>query len=324
MKSDTSFGYFPVNPTAIATGFYLTGAGVERIAPRAGYPLPDHPEMYQFSWKTGRVLPEYQWVFLSAGHGEFESHETGVVQVQAGSALMILPDVWHRYRPKSNTGWTVYWLSFNGQVPHFWQQAGLLTSASAVYSQKSNPLLAGALEQIVQSAVKSPQDPGSASLSSLALIAGMLAASPREGRSDGPNDRPPRPAKSADPVLQGAMEMIWNHSHRDLSVKAIARQLGVSTRTIERGFRKALGRTVLEELTACRVARAQLMLRNTRLPVKRIAYAAGFSSPTHMAVVFRRELGQTPRQLRRGEAPSWSAADINQEHVKQAKNSMRG
>ena len=138
MKSDTSFGYFPVNPTAIATGFYLTGAGVERIAPHASYPLPDHPEMYQFSWKTGRVLPEYQWVFLSSGHGEFESRETGGVHVQAGSALILLPDVWHRYRPKPHTGWTVYWLSFNGQVPHFWQQAGLLTPLCAPENLRSH------------------------------------------------------------------------------------------------------------------------------------------------------------------------------------------
>lgn len=303
MKSDTSFGYFPVNHTALATGFYLTGAGVERIAPRASYPLSDHPEMYQFSWKAGRVLPEYQLVFLRDGHGEFESHETGVVHLQAGSALIILPDVWHRYRPKSNTGWTVYWLSFNGQVPHFWQQAGLLTSASAVYRPPTNPLLAGPLEQIVQLAIKSPQDPGSASLSSLALIAGMLAAAPKRGRLDGFNDWPPRPVRSADPVLQRAMEIIWNHSHRDVSVKVIARQLGVSTRTLERNFRKAVGSTVLAELTACRVARAQLMLSNTRLPIKRIAYAAGFSSPTHLAVVFQRTLGQTPGQLRRGKAP---------------------
>ena len=103
-------------------------------------------------------------------------------------------------------------------------------------------------------------------------------------------------------ATQGAMEIIWNHSHRDLSVKVIARQLGVNTRTLERRFRKTIGRTVLEELTSCRVGRAQLMLRNTHLPIKRIAYAAGFSSPTHLAVVFQRKIRQTPGQLRRGNA----------------------
>ena len=196
----------------------------------------------------------------------------------------------------------MYWLSFNGQVPHFWQQAGLLTPASAVYPQRSDTFPTRTLEQIVQMAVKSPQDPGSASLSSLALIAEMLAAAPRGRRTGDSNDSHQAPAKSADPVLQGAMEIIWNHSHRDLSVKVIARQLGVNTRTLERRFRKTIGRTVLEELTSCRVGRAQLMLRNTHLPIKRIAYAAGFSSPTHLAVVFQRKIRQTPGQLRRGNA----------------------
>ena len=81
MKGDTHFGYFPVNDTAIATGFYLTGAGVERIDPRQSYPLPNHPEMYQFTWNAGRILPEYQLVYLTAGEGEFHSHETGRVRI---------------------------------------------------------------------------------------------------------------------------------------------------------------------------------------------------------------------------------------------------
>ncbi len=93
---------------------------------------------------------------------------------------------------------------------------------------------------------------------------------------------------------------VWNQSHRNLSVHDIARELGIQRRTLSRHFLSARGRNVLEELTACRVARAQRMLRGTRLPVKRIAYAAGFSSPTHLAVVFRRELGTTPQEYRKG------------------------
>ena len=52
-KSDTLHGYFPVSDQAMAIGFYLTGAGTERVGCHQPYPLPSHPKMYGFS------KPEY-------------------------------------------------------------------------------------------------------------------------------------------------------------------------------------------------------------------------------------------------------------------------
>ena len=299
MKDDTHFGYFPVNDTAIATGFYLTGAGVECIEPRQSYPLPNHPEMYQFTWNAGRILPEYQLVYLTAGEGEFQSHETGPVHIHSGTLMVLMPDVWHRYRPDPKTGWKAFWISFNGQVPHFWQQAKLLSPASPLFRGPNDKLPKHTLEHIVNQAIASGGNPGAASLSALAFLADMLSVARCDRVDLTSTASSVDPALLSDPMLREALELIWNHSHRDLSVQVIARQIGVTTRTLERHFRQTLGKTVQQELTACRVARAELMLRNTHLPIKRIAYAAGFSSSTHLSVVFQRQFGQTPGKLRR-------------------------
>ena len=101
----------------------------------------------------------------------------------------------------------------------------------------------------------------------------------------------------------------------DIPSRVNHNRLRIQRRTLARHFLSLRGCNVLEELTACRLARAQRMLRETRLPIKRIAYAAGFSSPTDLgacpsnrnpghyldrllAVVFRRELHTTPQQYR--------------------------
>ena len=85
--------------------------------------------------------------------------------------------------------------------------------------------------------------------------------------------------------------------------------MGVTRRKLERRFLAACNRTVLHELTACRISRAQRMLRETHLPIKYIATAVGFSSPTHLATVFRRELNTTPRQYRARETTRLRAVE---------------
>ncbi len=301
LKNDTTHGYFPVSDAVFATGFYLTGAGVERVGPNQAYPLTSHPDMYEFSWNTGRVLPEYQVVIIHSGEGEFESHETGLVRIHAGMAMLLLPDVWHRYRPNPKTGWEEFWISFNGQIPHIWQQAGVISPHSAVRNIVHTKLLVKNMEKIVESAVKSPGDGYAASFSALGVLAGILG---RDTSAVATNiTRPARAeakaaAQSDDPVANAALGIIWNYSHQNLSVGRIARQLGVTRRKLERRFLAACNRTVLQELTACRLSRAQRMLRETHLPIKYIATAVGFSSPTHLPTVFRRELKITPRQYR--------------------------
>ncbi len=48
LKSGTFHGYFPVSDRAMATGFYLTGAGIARVRKQQPYPLPSHPKLYNF------------------------------------------------------------------------------------------------------------------------------------------------------------------------------------------------------------------------------------------------------------------------------------
>jgi len=300
-KSDGKFAYFPVNEPAIANGFYLTGAGMERIAPHAPYPLANHPEVYNFNWNLGRVLPEYQLVFVNDGSGIFESEATGVVRLESGSALILLPDVWHRYRPEPATGWSCDWISFNGNIPHLWQQGGALSPMRAVRKVPHLDRLSHSLHQIIESAMDCPENAESKSFSALASLAEFLADITDTGATSENSEeevRLPIGRRSFDPLVKAALEIIWNHSHRGLSVVMIARQLNVTRRTLERHFKVAHDCSVLEEVLRCRLSRAKQMLTNTHLPIKRIAYASGFSSPTHMAIAFRRVLNTSPRKFR--------------------------
>lgn len=104
--------------------------------------------------------------------------------------------------------------------------------------------------------------------------------------------------RSPESLVGEAQRIIWKHSHQKVSVERIAKQLMIARRTLERHFRDHLGRTVLQEVVACRIQRAKRLLGETHVPIRYVAYAAGFSSISNLCKVFRRETGITPGDYR--------------------------
>ena len=100
------------------------------------------------------------------------------------------------------------------------------------------------------------------------------------------------------PIVAEALKLIWTHSHRELSVEQIADELPVSRRTVERRFQAATGRTVIEEITRCRLSRAKRLLAETDLPVKNVAHLSGFPSEEQMRIVFRQQETHAPSEYR--------------------------
>jgi hypothetical protein len=69
----TYFQYLPVSVQNIDWGLYLTAVGTESVPPGCEpYPSAIHPSMYYFTWEEGRVLPEYQLLYLARGRMIFD------------------------------------------------------------------------------------------------------------------------------------------------------------------------------------------------------------------------------------------------------------
>ena len=78
-EKDNSFVYLPISEENLLWDLYITGVGFAHICPGRSYPPKGHPEVYDFKWKTGRVLPEYQIIYILQGRGVFESVYTGTI-----------------------------------------------------------------------------------------------------------------------------------------------------------------------------------------------------------------------------------------------------
>jgi len=101
-----------------------------------------------------------------------------------------------------------------------------------------------------------------------------------------------------DPLVVKALEFIWLNIGAPLSVADVARHLNVSRRLLEMHARKALGRTVHDEILRVRLERVQFLLRDTRLTVNEIADTCGFAGPSHLGRRFQDAFHLTPTAFR--------------------------
>lgn len=92
----------------------------------------------------------------------------------------------------------------------------------------------------------------------------------------------------------------WVDMHFDqpLTLNDMAAQAGLSVRSFSRTFAAEVGDSPMAYLEGLRCERAKTLLLDTDLPLKTVAYRAGFRSDEQMRKVFRRRYSLSPRDYR--------------------------
>lgn len=286
------FHYLPVDDNIRAWELYVTGVGQQSYAPGEPYPKAGHPSLYHFNWREGRVLPEYSFILITSGAGEFQFRNSAPGKCVAGDALLIAPGQWHRYRPLPDTGWTELWMCVSGEYMH------RLRRRLANLRHAHVPLgahFAGTRDALLD-LVASVR--GQLNHNSPRLTAKALEIIARVAEVDSGQIRPLETCETSDPCVNDAIGFIWNNSHRAIRICDVAAAAGVLPRTLERKFAAAYSRTVRAEIEWSRYVRARRLLHDSSLPLKEIAYDCGFGDPRRMIDVFRRLEGMAPSQIR--------------------------
>jgi transcriptional regulator GlxA family with amidase domain len=99
--------------------------------------------------------------------------------------------------------------------------------------------------------------------------------------------------------VRRAVELLEQQLHRPaLTVDDLADAAGYSRFHFSRLYRQHTGLSPYQHLLQARIGAAQRMLATTHEPIKRVAYACGFSSASWFSAAFRRHVGQSPAQWR--------------------------
>ncbi len=95
-----------------------------------------------------------------------------------------------------------------------------------------------------------------------------------------------------------ALRYIHENAGQPIRVRDIVKSLGISRRTLEIRFRRAIGKSMNEKIQQAHLERAKRLLLETDLPLPKVAEAAGYNSTSYLAVVFHEAFGMTPAKFR--------------------------
>ena len=100
------------------------------------------------------------------------------------------------------------------------------------------------------------------------------------------------------PKLLTVVGLMEANLEEPMSQTELAKEAALSTRQLERLFRKYLSTTPTRYYLNLRLARARHLLRQTSLSILSVALACGFVSASHFSKCYRETYGRTPRAER--------------------------
>jgi AraC family transcriptional regulator, glycine betaine-responsive activator len=103
----------------------------------------------------------------------------------------------------------------------------------------------------------------------------------------------------AHPKLLAVVSEMEKSLETPLSCSELAHDVGLSTRQLERLFRKYIGEAPTKYYLGLRLNRARFLLRQTSMPILTIGLACGFVSASHFSKCYSEHFGRTPSQERR-------------------------
>jgi AraC-like DNA-binding protein len=287
---DNYFRYFPTSEKDELWGVTVLNAGCTFITPASQYPPADHPSHHNFDWNKGRVLPEYQLIYITKGSGVFESSANQSYPVTAGSMILLFPGERHRYRPAPNTGWDEYWVGFKGSVIDKLIADHFFDVQNPVIHIGFNETIMNLFLDIIR--ISKDEKPGyqpAISGAVLYLLGQLYSASQQNILQE----------KDLVELIVGKARVIFRAKiHEDINPEKVAEELQVGYSWFRKVFKKYTGIAPGQYIIQLKIQRAKELLSDPSKSIKEVAYDLQFESALYFSKVFKEKTGLTPAAYR--------------------------
>jgi len=283
------FKYLIVNDMDQKFGLSVNTVGFQSIKPNTPYPLKDHPSGYFFNAQKGRVLREYQFVYITKGRGLFTSDSTPETQVCKGRLMLLFPGQWHTYHPLQQTGWNEYYIGFEGSIIDDIVNSSFISEQHQVLEVGLNEelvsLFSRAIEVAESDKISSQQYLGGIVLHMLGMI---LSISKNKIFEIGDMDQKIEQAK-----------IIMNENvFKDIDPEELAMKLNISYSWFRKIFKDYTGYAPAKYFQELKLRKAKQLLVGTSQSVKEISYQLNYTSTEHFFSLFKKRTGFTPLEYR--------------------------
>ena len=288
------FRYLPYSEEDVEWKLYATTVGRVYIKPGDPYPFSreDHPSAYTVNWSSGRVLQEFQFVYIADGSGRFRSFN-GQFPISAGTMLLLIPGERHWYEPDEYTGWSEYWLGFNGECAEKWLERKYIDRENPIYRYGFSQSIISLFNQAIQYAEKEPVCMQQMIASLVPQIMARLLAS-RKGIDTG---------RTFTTLLEKARLIFEDNIYIKFDLDAITTALKVNYHTLRDYFNEHTGLSPYQFFLQMKISKAKELLEQENMSVKEISYKLAFDNPYYFSRLFKKKTGVSPSK--------WNGAHIN-------------
>nr|WP_320037292.1 AraC family transcriptional regulator [uncultured Bacteroides sp.] len=283
------FKYLIVNDMDQKFGLSVNTVGFQSIVPNSPYPLKDHPLGYFFNAQKGRILREYQFVYITKGRGLFTSDSTPETQICKGRLMVLFPGQWHTYHPLIHTGWNEYYIGFEGEMIDNIVKNSFLSPEKQILEVGLNEELVNLFSRAIEVAetdkISSQQYLAGIVLHMLGMI---LSISKNKIYEIGDMDQKIEQAK-----------IIMNENvFKDVDPEELAMKLNISYSWFRKIFKDYTGYAPAKYFQELKLRKAKQLLVGTSQSVKEISYQLNYTSTEHFFSLFKKRTGFTPLEYR--------------------------
>ncbi len=268
-------------------GLVCTTVGYQNVEPHAPYPVAAHPTDYNFT-TNGRILDEYQLVYITEGEGFFQSSSCMLTRVEAGTILLLFPGERHLYYPNSETGWMETWVGFRG--------AQAANTISNFFNRKSPMLKVGVRSSIIDLYHKIISYSKDDIRGTQQVIAGVIAHLLGRVYYEQINYSN-RGNKNTDKINQAQM-LLREHISSHLSPADIAAKLSMSYSLLRSLFKNITGVSMSAYQQQLKLNLAKELLTTSSKNISEIAYETGFESVSRFCCFFKQHMNITASDFR--------------------------
>ena len=283
------FKYLIVNDMDQKFGLWVNTVGFQSIQPDSPYPLKDHPSGYFFNAQKGRVLREYQLVYITKGRGLFSSETTPEKQVCKGRLMVLFPGQWHTYHPYRQTGWNEYYIGFEGPVIDNLVKGGFLSKDNQVLEVGLNEEFVSQFSRALQIAeaykISSQQYLGGIVLH----IVGMILSISKNKIFE---------VGDVDQKIEQAKIIMNENVFKDIDPEELAMKLNISYSWFRKVFKDYTGYAPAKYFQELKLRKAKQLLVGTSHSVKEISFMLDYKSTEHFFSLFKKRTGFTPLEYR--------------------------
>ena len=282
-EKDIHLKYLVANKNDLLWGLAVNSVGSQSVGPGEPYPPTGHPSRYLFSEERGRVLNEYQILYITEGQGVFRSASLPhPVHITSGTMFLLFPGEWHTYRPDRATGWKEYWIGLEGSLAEDWKRKGFFSPDKPVFQIGLHNEIVNLYEEAIQ--VASAQDSGFQQRL-MGIVTHLMGLGVYFNRQQ---------AFSEVSEQINRAKILIAREYRTIRPEDIADHLSMGYSNFRKVFKEYTGFSPAKYVQEVRFARVKEDLTNSTLPVKQVAYENGFENYDYFFTAFRRITGMTP------------------------------